>query len=119
MVDKRYDNERKGGMMATEKKATRTVGKKREAVTAAGPEKASVAKKVPVAKKRSVKADPSGKVSAAKKDGAQPLASGRTGEDVFNRVQQEAYYLAERDGFRDDPVNYWLTAEVNLGLRSA
>ncbi|MBN1557423.1 MAG: DUF2934 domain-containing protein [Lentisphaerae bacterium] len=32
------------------------------------------------------------------------------------KIQQEAYYCAEKDGFRKDPVAYWLEAEAEAGM---
>ncbi len=35
-------------------------------------------------------------------------------ESHFKRIQQEAYFLAENDGFAGDPTAYWLAAEANV-----
>ncbi len=105
--------------MATEKKVAKTVSKKSKVASGAAAKKAGVASKVPAAKKSAKAQTVSGASVVSRKSGSGTEVSDRTGEDVFNRVQQEAYYLAEQDGFREDPVYYWLTAEVNLGLRSA
>lgn len=34
-----------------------------------------------------------------------------SGEELYNRIQYHAYLLAEKDGFRADPVHYWVQAE--------
>lgn len=39
------------------------------------------------------------------------------GEAYYQLVQHEAYLLAEKDGFRDDPANYWLAAEEKLASK--
>ena len=38
-----------------------------------------------------------------------------TAEDRYLRIQEEAYYRAEKDGFRQDAVEYWLAAEAQVG----
>jgi hypothetical protein len=55
------------------------------------------------------------KITAARK--AAPVAVASTvasREDHFNRIQKEAYFLAEKDGFKGDPTKYWLAAEANV-----
>lgn len=32
-------------------------------------------------------------------------------EELYNRIQFNAYLLAEKDGFKADPVHYWIQAE--------
>jgi hypothetical protein len=34
-----------------------------------------------------------------------------SGEELYNRIQFHAYLLAEKDGFKADPVHYWVQAE--------
>lgn len=34
-----------------------------------------------------------------------------SGEELYNRIQFKAYLLAEKDGFKADPVHYWVQAE--------
>jgi len=43
-----------------------------------------------------------------------------TGEELYKCIQFEAYLLGERDGFKADPVHYWIQAEraVKKALRS-
>jgi hypothetical protein len=34
-----------------------------------------------------------------------------TAEERFNMIEKEAYYIAEKDGFRGDTTSYWVAAE--------
>ena len=34
----------------------------------------------------------------------------------YRMIQDAAYYLAEEDGFRGDPLEYWLAAEKQIGV---
>lgn len=36
-------------------------------------------------------------------------------EERYRRIQEQAYLRAEKDGFRKDPVEYWLEAEAEAG----
>lgn len=38
-----------------------------------------------------------------------------TPEERYLRIQEAAYCRAEQDGFRQDAVEYWLAAEVEVG----
>ncbi len=38
-------------------------------------------------------------------------------EERHSMIQKEAYFLAEKDGFKDDPVKYWLKAEAVIDAR--
>lgn len=102
----------KGGEKAKTKKAgtaTKPTAQEPQATSKAKPtRKSAVAAKQATGK---------GRKQAGKKGVAASEVEARRGENTFNKIQQEAYYLAERDGFRDDPVQYWLAAEVHLGLR--
>ena len=108
----------------TEKKAVKADGKTKVKKARATPKAATQAPKGASKEKRSKQTDGGAKLAstksrkpAGKKRAVAKKLEARTGEDTFNTIQQEAYYLAERDGFRDDPVEYWLAAEVHLGLR--
>ena len=35
-----------------------------------------------------------------------------TPEERYLKIQEQAYYLAEKDGFKKDSVEYWLAAEA-------
>ena len=37
-----------------------------------------------------------------------------TPEQRYMQVEETAYYLAENDGFRRDPVEYWIEAEASM-----
>jgi hypothetical protein len=59
---------------------------------------------------------------AARPAGAAPKAHPElTVEERFKMVEFEAYILAEKDGFKQDPAVYWIAAERDicdrLGLR--
>lgn len=99
---------------APAKKAS-SAPKKAAPKKSAAPKKAS-AKKATVAKKTDKKVP--AKKSAAPKMKTVSLVDSR-GEVAFQKIEQEAYYIAERDGFSRDPVAYWFEAEVNLGMRKA
>ena len=45
--------------------------------------------------------------------------AGISGEELYKRIQFDAYLLGERDGFKADPVHYWIQAEraVKKSLR--
>ena len=72
---------------ATETSAAKTTTEKKTARKAAGP---AVKEASPVAKPEMSR------------------------EDRFNRIQKEAYFLAEKGGFAGDPLKYWLEAEVKV-----
>jgi hypothetical protein len=38
-----------------------------------------------------------------------------TAGERYLKVQEAAYYRAEKDGFRQDAVEYWLAAEDEVG----
>lgn len=92
--------------------------KKTVAKASKAPAKKAAVKK-PVAKKPAAKKAPAKKAPAKKKVAtkASPKLMSARGEAAFKQVQQEAYYLAEKDGFRRDPIEYWCAAEVHLGMR--
>jgi len=79
-------------------------------------------KKAPSAKKPAdKKAEPS-KAAPAKKAPAKKTAAKKapvkkgllTPEERYQRVQTEAYYIAEQHGFGGDDLRYWLLAEQKL-----
>ena len=98
-----------------------------KAATKKGPAKAAVkkapAKKAP-AKKAVVKKAAAPKKAAPAKKAAKPTKAPKKlvstkGEAAFKQIEQEAYYIAEKDGFSKDPLAYWCEAEVKLGMRKA
>jgi hypothetical protein len=40
-----------------------------------------------------------------------------TAAERMKMVEKEAYFVAEKDGFRGDPKNYWITAETIVEAR--
>ena len=38
-----------------------------------------------------------------------------TAEERYLKIQEIAYCLAEKDGFKNDAVDYWLAAEAEIG----
>ena len=42
-----------------------------------------------------------------------------TAEEQYLKVQEEAYYRAEKDGFRQEAVEYWLAAEAEVGAQES
>lgn len=51
---------------------------------------------------------------AAVKNEEKVIPAQASREDHFNRIQKEAYFLAEKAGFKGDPSKYWLAAEANV-----
>ncbi len=88
---------------------------KKVAATAAKAPAKAVAKKAPA--KKAVAAKPAAKKPTAKKPTKKLVSS--KGEAAFKQIEQEAYFIAERDGFRQAPLVYWCEAEVKLGMRKA
>ncbi len=84
---------------AAVKKSTATAAPKAKAPAAAKP----VAEKKPAAAK---------KAPAAKKAAASAWNPGN--EERYNMIQVAAYYLAERDSFGGNPIEYWAAAEVQI-----
>lgn len=70
------------------------------AVKTGKPQKKSVAKVAPVMKKTDLP------VSAAT-----PAKKYISAEDKFKLIEKEAFLLAEKDGFRGDPLHFWVAAE--------
>ena len=96
--------------MPAKKKTTTTKAPAKKAVTKAAPAKKTAAKKAPAkkapAKKAAAKKAPAKKAAAKK--------STLTPEERYQRVQTEAYYIAEQNGFAGDDLIYWLQAEKKV-----
>lgn len=93
--------------MATKKKTSTTKVPTTSQVTAQ--------KKAPVAKK-SAAAKP--KKTVAKK--APAATAGRPSpEERYRMIEQAAYYLAEKQGFKADPLATWIQAEREINARLA
>ncbi len=83
---------------------------------AAKPAPAAAAKPAPAPKKAPAKKTPVKK--AAPVVDQKPKAV-LTPEERYQRVQTEAYYLAEREGFGGDPQAYWAAAEAKVASELA
>lgn len=93
--------------MATSKATTaapKTAAEKKPAAAKAAPVKKAAAK--PAAAKK----------PAAKKPAAAKAAKSRKigGEERYRMVEVAAYFLAERNGFKGNPVEYWTAAEIQI-----
>lgn len=76
---------------------------------------AASAPKTPAAEKPAVTKAAAPKAKAEKKPAAKKAAAWNPGnEERYNMVQVAAYYLAERDGFAGNPVEYWAAAELQI-----
>lgn len=71
-------------------------------------------KKAPASTKTTTakpKAAPVKKV-ATRKPAAKKAAASSSNEAHYNRIQEAAYLIAERNNFSGDPISYWLEAEA-------
>lgn len=91
----------------------------------AAPKAAAAPKKSPAAKPAAAKpaaAKATAKPAAAKKAPAKAAAPKRTPakagslspEERYQWVATRAYFLAESNGFKGDPVAYWTEAEIQI-----
>jgi len=100
---------------------------KKIAVQAGEPAAKAAVKKVPAAKKAPVEKKSTAPKAAAKKaSGTKKVAKASgvelvssLGEAAFKQIEKEAYFIAEKDGFCQDPLVYWCEAEMKLGMRKA
>jgi hypothetical protein len=74
---------------------------------------APVARQVEVVVAPAPVAQPDQQAEAASPEVPEPVAQtpAVSGEELYNRIQFNAYLLAEKDGFKADPVHYWIQAE--------
>ncbi len=77
----------------------------------AAPKTAAAPKKAPAAKATTKAAAPK-KAAAPRKTASAKWNPGA--EERYNMIQVAAYYLAERDGFSGNPVEYWSAAELQI-----
>jgi len=56
------------------------------------------------------------KTTARKKAAPRKKVAETTAEkkNRYQQIEEAAYLMAEKDGFRQDPVNYWLAAEMEV-----
>lgn len=99
----------------TEKKEVKT--KKAPAAKAAAKPKVAAAKKeTATAKKASTAKTGTAKTTAAKKPSAKKAKAVTSDlEQRYRLIEIAAYYIAEKDGFAGNPVDYWIAAELQIG----
>lgn len=93
----------------TEKKEVKT--KKATTTKAAAKPKTTAAKKeTTTSKKAAVAKKPAAKKTTPRK------AKTATGslEERYRMIEVAAYYIAEKDGFAGNPVDYWIAAELKI-----
>jgi hypothetical protein len=90
----------------TAKKAPAKKAAVKKAPAKKAPAKKPTTRKAP-AKKAAVK-----KAPAAKK--AAPAKVEYTPGQIYNMIQQAAYFAAENDGFAKEPTEYWSQAEASI-----
>jgi len=93
--------------MATPKATTaapKTAAEKKPAAAKAAPIKKTAAKPA-AAKKPAAKKPAAAKATKSRKIG---------GEERYRMIEVAAYFLAERNGFKGNPVEYWTAAEVQI-----
>jgi len=83
--------------------------KKKTTAKKAPAKKKAAAKKAPAKKKAAAKKAPAKKAATKKK--ATPKAMALSPEERYQRVEFEAYLMAEKNGFAADPSSYWIEAE--------
>ncbi len=80
----------------------------------AAEKKPAAAKATPV--KKAAAKPATTKKSAGKKPAASKPAKSRKigGEERYRMIEVAAYFLAERNGFKGNPVEYWTAAEIQI-----
>lgn len=95
----------------TDTKEPQTTAKPKKATTttkAAAKPKAAATKKASTAK-----------TTAAKKPAARKTkATTADLEQHYKMIEVAAYYIAEKDGFAGNPVDYWIAAELQISKQS-
>jgi hypothetical protein len=77
--------------------------------------KATAAKKPAAAKATPVKKAAVAKKPAAKKAAAPTVKPAKISpEERYRMVEVAAYFMAERNGFKGSPVEYWTAAEAQI-----
>jgi NH3-dependent NAD+ synthetase len=93
----------------TEKKEVKT--KKATTTKAAAKPKTTAAKKeTTTSKKAAVAKKPAAKKTTPRKA---KTATGNL-EERYRMIEVAAYYIAEKDGFAGNPVDYWIAAELKI-----
>jgi len=78
---------------------------KKSAATKAEPAKKTAATKPAATKKPATKKPAAPKPAKSRKIG---------GEERYRMIEVAAYFLAERNGFKGNPVEYWTAAEIQI-----
>lgn len=96
---------------------TKSVTSSTPANPAASAQKASAKTPAKATRAASAATDTGKKAPARKATATSPHQSAYTGvsnEERYRYVAEAAYFIAERDGFSADPVDYWLQAECEV-----
>lgn len=64
--------------------------------------------------KAAAKKEPAVKKTAAKPTAKKTKAISISPEHRYRMIEVAAYYLAEKDGFAGNPVDYWIAAEAQI-----
>lgn len=101
---------------AKPKTAAQKAAPKKTTATKAAPAKKATASKAPAKAaapaKTAVKPAAAKKAPAVKKTAKAAWNPGN--EERYNMIQVAAYYLAERDSFNGNPLEYWTAAEIQI-----
>ncbi|GAB4114968.1 MAG: hypothetical protein Fur0026_00140 [Sideroxydans sp.] len=113
--------------MATSKKASAATTTRKTAGSKTATEQAAVKKTAAAAKPASKVSTPktatSKKTAPAVAKAAAPVAkavprktaaAAPSAEERYRMVQDAAYYLAEKDGFKGGAMDYWIAAEAQI-----
>lgn len=92
--------------------AQKAAPKKTTAAKAAPAKKAAATAKSAAPAKAAAKPAAVKKAPAAKKTAKTTWNPGN--EERYNMIQVAAYYLAERDNFAGNPLDYWTAAEAQI-----
>lgn len=89
------------------------------AETKVTPEKKTTKPKKAVTEKVPVKKTAAAKKTTATKSTAKPAAKKAKAstsdlESYYRSIEITAYFIAERDGFTGNPVDYWMEAEAKI-----
>ncbi len=99
--------------MAEEKKAVKPK-KASSAKTEAKPKAPAKPKASPKATVKTVNKETPAKKAAAKPAAKKTKTSPENSQLRYKMIEVAAYYLAEKDGFAGNPVDYWIAAELQF-----
>lgn len=97
--------------MAEEKKAV----KPKKASTAKAEAKPKAPAKSAAKTKAAEKKETAPKKTAVKSTTRKSKTVSVSPEHRYRMIEVAAYYLAEKDGFAGNPVDYWIAAELQVG----